>query len=89
MAKCPCVGFTCDEIWAASRLILRGELSFIEWIKGFLGKPVVVAEFSWDDVWPGLIFWAQTPRQIVKLLLKRNSKAKPEPTATAFQGVVK
>lgn len=78
-----------DEILAASSLILRGELSFGEWIKGFMGKPVVVAEFSWDDVWPGLIFWAQTPRQIVKLLLERNSKAKPEPTAMAAQGVVK
>jgi predicted ATP-grasp superfamily ATP-dependent carboligase len=78
-----------DEIWAASGLILRGELSFGEWIKGFLGKPIVVAEFSWDDVWPGLIFWAQTPRQIVKLLLKRNSKAEQGPTAVAAQGVVK
>jgi len=78
-----------DEIWAASGLILRGELSFGAWIKGFLGKPIVVAEFSWDDVWPGLLFWAQTPRQIVKLLLKRNSKAEQGPTAVAAQGVVK
>lgn len=78
-----------DEIWAASSLILRGELSLGKWIKGFLGKPIVVAEFSWDDVWPGLIFWAQIPHQILKILLKRNSQVKPKPTATAAQGIVK
>ena len=78
-----------DEIWAASGLILRGELSFVEWIKGFFGKPIVVAEFSWDDVWPGLIFWAQAPRQIIKRLIGRNAKTEPGQSAVTAEGVVK
>ena len=78
-----------DEIWAASRLILGGELSLIEWIKGFLGKPIVVAEFSWDDVSPGILTWAQIPRQIVRLLRHRKSTSEQEPTAVMAERVVK
>jgi predicted ATP-grasp superfamily ATP-dependent carboligase len=78
-----------DEIWAASRLILHGELSFIEWVKGFLGKPIVVAEFSWDDMWPGILCWAQAPGQLVKLLFRRKPEPEKEPTAVAAQRVGK
>lgn len=78
-----------DEIWAASRLILHGELSFIEWVKGFLGKPIVVAEFSWDDMWPGILCWAQAPGQLVKLLLRRKPEPEKEPTTVAAQRVGK
>jgi predicted ATP-grasp superfamily ATP-dependent carboligase len=77
-----------DEIWAASRLILSRELSVVDWIKGFLGKPIVVAEFSWDDMWPGLLYWAQTPRQLLRLL-RRRITPKREPTGLAAQRVVK
>ncbi len=66
-----------DEIWAAGRLIARGELSPITWIRGFLGKPLVVAEFSWDDLSPGLLSWAQVPRRLAKLAFRRNRRAAP------------
>ena len=71
-----------DEIWAASRLILRGELSFIAWARGFLGKPIVVAELSWDDMWPGLLCWAQVPVELAKLLFQPKPRpAKQQPAA--------
>ncbi len=60
-----------DEIWAASRLILAGELSFIGWIKGFLGKPLVFAEFSRDDMWPAILCWSQAPMQLARMLFRR------------------
>ena len=78
-----------DEIWAASLLILQGELSFIEWVKGFLGKPIVVAEFSWDDMWPGILCWAQVPGRLVGLLLQRKSRPERKPTTVAAQRVGK
>lgn len=70
-----------DEILAASLLILRGEISFIAWVKGFLNKPIVVAEFSWDDLWPGILFWAQAPRRLATLLFKRKTNPLPDPAA--------
>ncbi len=78
-----------DEIWAASHLILRGDLSFGGWLRGFLGKPLVTAEFSWDDVRPALLFWAETPRQIVRRLLNRGSTGAHGPTSVSPQSVVK
>ncbi len=77
-----------DEIWAAGRLILSGELSFAEWAKGFLGKPLVVAEFSWDDPWPGLLYWAQAPVQLAKMVRRRMAPAK-EQQATSIEELVK
>lgn len=78
-----------DEIWAASRLMLKGELSFLGWVKGFFGKPLVVAEFSWDDVRPGLLYWAQTPRKIVTRLFTRKTADESEPTRATAQRAVK
>jgi predicted ATP-grasp superfamily ATP-dependent carboligase len=53
-----------DELWAASSKIMKGELSPIDWVKGFRGKRLVVAEFARDDVVPGLLVWAQIPMRI-------------------------
>jgi predicted ATP-grasp superfamily ATP-dependent carboligase len=78
-----------DEIRAASLLMLHGELSFIDWVKGFLGKPTVVAEFSFDDMRPGILFWAQTPGRLVKLMLKRKPKPEKEPISVAAGQVAK
>ena len=74
-----------DEIWAASRLILKGELSFMAWAKGFLGKPVVVAEWSWDDMWPGLLCWAQIPAQLVRVPARRKPAPKNELPTVAVE----
>ncbi len=60
-----------DELWAASKLMRSGELSPVVWAKGFLGKKLVIAEFSWDDMRPGLITWAQVPGRVLRLLLNR------------------
>jgi D-aspartate ligase len=78
-----------DEIWAASGLILHGELSLRAWIKGFFGKPLVTAEFSWDDVRPALVFWAQTPRSIARRLFNRNRRAAPATQPAAVQRAAK
>jgi predicted ATP-grasp superfamily ATP-dependent carboligase len=78
-----------DEIWAASRLILSGELSFMAWARGFLGKPVVVAEFSWDDMWPGLLCWAQVPVQLVKMLARPKPGPNREQPTPAVHGAAK
>lgn len=74
-----------DEILAASLLILRGQVSFSAWVKGFLNKPIVVAEFAWDDLWPAILFWAQAPRQLATLLFKRKTNPLPEPPAAWAQ----
>jgi predicted ATP-grasp superfamily ATP-dependent carboligase len=60
-----------DEIRSAGMMMLKGELSPLKWIRGFFGKPVVVAEFSWDDVKPGLQLWAQIPVRLIQNLLGR------------------
>jgi len=78
-----------DEIWAASGLILRGKLSPVGWIKGFFGKPIVTAEFSWDDLRPGLVFWAQTPRSIVRRLFNRDRPAAQAAKPVAVQRAAK
>ncbi len=78
-----------DEIWAASGLMIRGKLSPLGWLKGFFGKPVVTAEFSWDDLRPGLIFWAQMPRAIVRRLFSRDRGAAPPANPVAIQRAVK
>ncbi len=62
-----------DELVAAGLLIVRGQLSPFKWIKGFWGKQIVVAEFSWDDMYPGLLFWAQVPRKLMQALFQRRS----------------
>jgi predicted ATP-grasp superfamily ATP-dependent carboligase len=74
-----------DEVAAASILILRGELSFIAWVKGFLHKPLVVAEFSWDDMWPGILCWAQTPHRLASLMFRRKTVRQPEPSTPLAQ----
>jgi predicted ATP-grasp superfamily ATP-dependent carboligase len=78
-----------DELRAASLLILNGELSFIEWVRGFWGKPVVAAEFSWDDMWPGILFWSQAPGRLVKLLVNRKPKPGKQPMAVAAERAAK
>ncbi|MGD8872956.1 MAG: ATP-grasp domain-containing protein [Gemmatimonadota bacterium] len=55
-----------DELAAAGLLMTRGQLSPIRWLKGFLGKPLVAAEFSWDDIYPALLFWAQVPGKLIR-----------------------
>jgi len=72
-----------DEMWAAGQLIARGELSPVAWLKGFRGKPLVVAEFSWDDPLPGLLVWAQTPARILGLLRRGKSRTGRQPAPLA------
>lgn len=60
-----------DELWAAGGLILQRRLSFIDWAKGYIGKPLVTAEFSWDDARPGLLLWMQIPAQLFKRLWQK------------------
>lgn len=60
-----------DEIRSAGLLMLKGQLSPVKWVKGFFGKPLVVAEFSWDDTVPGLLLWAQIPVKIIQSLFER------------------
>ncbi|MGD2137008.1 MAG: hypothetical protein PVF08_02040 [Gammaproteobacteria bacterium] len=60
-----------DEIRSAGMMMLRGELSPLTWIRGFFGKPIVVAEFSWDDMKPGLLLWAQIPVRLIQNLAER------------------
>ncbi len=78
-----------DDIWAASRLMLKGELSLTGWVRGFFGKPLVVAEFSWDDLRPGLLYWLQTPRKIVARLFTRKSADGHQPAGATAQRVLK
>jgi len=78
-----------DEIRAAGLLLLDGELPFIPWVKGFFGKPIVTAEFSWDDMWPGILLWAQAPGRLVKMLIKRKPRPAKEPMAVGAQRVPK
>ncbi|MBT8081700.1 MAG: ATP-grasp domain-containing protein [Gammaproteobacteria bacterium] len=66
-----------DEFRSAGLMMLKGQLSPVKWVRGFFGKPVVVAEFSWDDMRPGLLFWAHMPWRLVKVLfgrLRRSSR---------------
>jgi D-aspartate ligase len=68
-----------DEIRAAALLMLKGQLSPVKWVRGFFGKSLVVAEFSWDDMVPGLELWAQVPARMMTNLfgrLRRLSKSK-------------
>ena len=53
----------CDEIRAAGQLMVQRQLSFVRWFRGFFGRRLVVAEFSWDDMYPGIVYWSQIPRQ--------------------------
>lgn len=63
-----------DELAAAGQMILRKQLSFLEWVRGFHGKPLVAAEFSWDDMLPALLFWSQAPRKLCRRLWQRRQK---------------
>ncbi len=60
-----------DELASAGRMILRRELSFFEWIRGFRGKPLVLAEFSWDDVVPAILYWSKAPSRLIRQLCWR------------------
>jgi predicted ATP-grasp superfamily ATP-dependent carboligase len=64
-----------DELAAAALLMCRGKLSPIRWIRGFWGKRLVAAEFSWDDVGPALLFWAQVPGRLLNPLFRPRSPA--------------
>ena len=55
-----------SELRAAGALITSGQLSFWQWLKGFMGKQIVVAEFSWDDMVPALLFWAYAATEVAK-----------------------
>lgn len=71
-----------DEIKAAGLLIITGQLSPVKWIRRFFGRKLVVAEFSWDDIKPGLLFWSHVPVSKTKRLLGRirdyfTGKARP------------
>jgi predicted ATP-grasp superfamily ATP-dependent carboligase len=74
-----------DEVWAALSLIRRRELSVLQWLGGFVGKPIVVAEFSWDDMRPGLLCWASIPHRLVSKLFRRLPRSEPLPAAVAAE----
>jgi D-aspartate ligase len=59
-----------DELAAAGLLMVRRQLSPLAWIRGFWGKSLVAAEFSWDDMWPALLFWAQVPGRLLRLVFR-------------------
>jgi hypothetical protein len=65
-----------SELRAAGALILSGELSFTAWLRGFFGKQIVVAEFSWDDKLPAILLWTNAIGQAAKRPFQR----KPKPT---------
>jgi D-aspartate ligase len=64
-----------DELAAATLLIARGDLSPIRWVRGFWGKSLVAAEFSWDDMAPAFLFWAQVPSRLLKLIFRPRARA--------------
>ena len=72
-----------SELKAAGGLILSGEISLIEWVKGFLGKKIVVAEFSWDDMRPGILFWANAVGTVLMRPFQRKSRSGMEPKVAA------
>ena len=63
-----------DELAAAGLLIMRGQLSPIRWLGDFWGKSLVAAEFSWDDMYPALLFWAQVPGRLLKALSRSRDR---------------
>jgi len=77
-----------DEIRSAGLMMLKGELSPLKWVKGFFGKPLVVAEFSWDDPLPGLLLWAQIPVRLIQNLFGR-LRWSSKPNAVSTQGTKK
>ena len=74
-----------DEIWAAWSLLWHGQLSFFAWAGGFFGKPIVLAEFSLDDMWPGILLWSHIPTQLLKHLRKRRSDSGKERAPAPLQ----
>ena len=70
-----------DEIAAAGLLIVRGQLSVLGWLRGFWGKRLTVAEFAWDDMYPGILFWAQVPKRLLELARPRPPQPSGNPSA--------
>ena len=60
-----------DELASAGALMLRRKLSVFEWLRGFRGKPVVLAEFSWDDMLPAVLYWSKAPAKLFRRLWRR------------------
>jgi predicted ATP-grasp superfamily ATP-dependent carboligase len=68
-----------SELRAAGALIMSGQLSFWQWLKGFMGKQIVIAEFSWDDMVPALLFWSHAIRQLAIRPFNRKPKSDNSP----------
>jgi D-aspartate ligase len=60
-----------DELKTAGGLMIRNELRLLDWLAGFSGKPLVIAEFSGDDIWPAFHYWCQTPRRLLRAIWRQ------------------